>query len=75
MTATSEAIAISRASTLKPKPRDSELSFGTVFTDHMFMMDYDRRMAGILPAFSPMALLHWIPLRQSFTMRRPSLMA
>jgi branched-chain amino acid aminotransferase len=24
----------------KPKPNDADLSFGTVFTDHMFMMDY-----------------------------------
>lgn len=24
----------------KPKPKDEELQFGTVFTDHMFVMDY-----------------------------------
>ncbi|MBU2548693.1 MAG: branched-chain amino acid aminotransferase [Proteobacteria bacterium] len=25
---------------LKPKPKDSELAFGNIFTDHMFMLDY-----------------------------------
>jgi branched-chain amino acid aminotransferase len=34
-------IRITRATTLKPKPKDSELAFGTEFTDHMFLMDYE----------------------------------
>lgn len=33
-------IAVTRASALKPKPRDSELTFGAVFTDHMAVMAY-----------------------------------
>ncbi len=33
-------IAVNRAETLKKKPLDSELTFGTIFTDHMFIMDY-----------------------------------
>jgi branched-chain amino acid aminotransferase len=39
---TSEGIRISPVAAPKPKPADSEirLSFGTVFTDHMFMMEY-----------------------------------
>ena len=36
-------IDVTHAATLKPKPRDSDLSFGTVFTDHMAMMTYDAR--------------------------------
>jgi branched-chain amino acid aminotransferase len=31
---------IEKAKTLKEKPKDSELVFGTQFTDHMFVMDY-----------------------------------
>lgn len=35
-------IEIKRAEKLKTKPRDEELVFGTQFTDHMFLMDYER---------------------------------
>jgi branched-chain amino acid aminotransferase len=34
-------IRITRATTLKTKPKDSELAFGTEFTDHMFLMEYE----------------------------------
>jgi branched-chain amino acid aminotransferase len=33
-------IRITRTSSPKAKPRDSELGFGQVFTDHMFLLDY-----------------------------------
>lgn len=33
-------IAFNKAEKLKKKPLDSELTFGTVFTDHMFTLDY-----------------------------------
>jgi branched-chain amino acid aminotransferase len=33
-------IAITKAENLKQKPEDTELTFGTAFTDHMFNMDY-----------------------------------
>ncbi len=33
-------IAMTRAATLKPKPRDSDLTFGVVFTDHMVAIPY-----------------------------------
>ncbi|MFZ5597919.1 MAG: branched-chain amino acid aminotransferase [Bacillota bacterium] len=33
-------ITVNRAATLKKKPLDSELTFGAIFTDHMFTMDY-----------------------------------
>ena len=35
------ALRIEKASKLKQKPADDSLVFGTVFTDHMFVMDYD----------------------------------
>lgn len=34
-------ISITKATTLKDHPKDSELGFGTYFTDHMFSMDYN----------------------------------
>ncbi len=34
-------IAVEKSARLKEKPLDSELNFGTVFTDHMFTMDYE----------------------------------
>ncbi|MBI4594173.1 MAG: branched-chain amino acid aminotransferase [Candidatus Rokubacteria bacterium] len=37
----SEPIRVTRATTKKPHPRDSELGFGMVFTDHMFIMNYE----------------------------------
>ena len=34
-------IAITRTTTPKQPPADETLAFGKVFTDHMFLMDYD----------------------------------
>src|SRR5690242_11195545 len=34
------AIPVTRAARLKPRPTDDALQFGTVFTDHMFQLDY-----------------------------------
>jgi branched-chain amino acid aminotransferase len=33
-------LSITRSENLKPKPDDANLGFGTLFTDHMFNMDY-----------------------------------
>jgi branched-chain amino acid aminotransferase len=64
----SDAIRIVKATTHKPKPKDSELSFGTVFTDHMFVADfqdekgwYDPRVEpyGPLPLDPAAAVLHY----------------
>jgi len=49
----SEPIRISRASTKKPKPRDSELAFGTVFTDHMFVADFQEEKGWSDPRVEP----------------------
>ena len=48
-----EAIRITRAATKKPKPKDGELSFGTVFTDHMFVMDFQEEKGWYDPRIEP----------------------
>ncbi len=64
----SDAIRIVKATTHKPKPKDSELGFGNVFTDHMFVADfqeekgwYDPRVEpyGLLPLDPAAAVLHY----------------
>ena len=49
----SDPIRISRAAVKKPKPKDSELSFGTVFTDHMFVMDFQEEKGWYDPRVEP----------------------
>ena len=36
-------IAITRTATPKPTPADETLAFGKVFSDHMFLMNYENR--------------------------------
>ena len=49
----SEPIRISRATAKKPKPKDSELTFGTVFTDHMFVADFQEEKGWYDPRVEP----------------------
>lgn len=49
----SDAIRITRAATAKPKVKDSELGFGTVFTDHMFVMDFQEEKGWYDPRVEP----------------------
>src|SRR6267378_732327 len=49
----SEPIRISRATAKKPKPKDSELTFGTVFTDHMFVADFQEEKGWYDPRIEP----------------------
>jgi branched-chain amino acid aminotransferase len=49
----SEPIRISQASVKKTKPRDSDLTFGTVFTDHMFVMDFQEEKGWYDPRIEP----------------------
>jgi branched-chain amino acid aminotransferase len=49
----SEAIRITRSTARKPKPRDSELGFGTVFTDHMFVADFQEEKGWYDPRVEP----------------------
>ena len=64
----SDAIRVVKATTHKTKPKDSELGFGNVFTDHMFVADfqeekgwYDPRVVpyGLLPLDPAAAVLHY----------------
>lgn len=52
-------IAITKTQNPKPKPDPSKLTFGETFTDHMFLMDYDKasgwRDARIVP-YGPICL-------------------
>ena len=64
----SDAIRIVKATTHKPKPKDSDLGFGILFTDHMFVADfkeekgwYDPRVEpyGPIPLDPAAAVLHY----------------
>ena len=48
-----EPIRITRSTTTKRKPKDSELTFGTVFTDHMFLMDFHEEKGWYDPRVEP----------------------
>ena len=49
-------IKITRTSAPRPKPEDPrKLGFGTVFTDHMFLMDYDPQQGWHDAEIVPMA--------------------
>jgi branched-chain amino acid aminotransferase len=61
-------IRITKATTLKKKPKDGELGFGQIFTDHMFLADfqeekgwYDPRVEpyGPIPLDPAAAVLHY----------------
>jgi branched-chain amino acid aminotransferase len=49
----SDAIRITRATAKKPKPKDHELGFGTVFTDHMFIADFQEEKGWYDPRIEP----------------------
>ena len=49
----SEPIRITRGATKKPKPRDRDLTFGTVFTDHLFVMDFQEEKGWYDPRIEP----------------------
>ena len=46
-------LSITKADQLKPKPDESELTFGTIFTDHMFNMDYHPDRGWYNPRIEP----------------------
>ncbi|PYM65705.1 MAG: branched chain amino acid aminotransferase [Candidatus Rokuibacteriota bacterium] len=51
----SDTIRISRATTRKPRPQDHELGFGTVFTDHMFLAEFQEEKGWYDPRIEPYA--------------------
>src|SRR5262249_45302805 len=48
-----EAIRITRTTAPKPKPKDSELGFGQIFTDHMFLADFQEEKGWYDPRVEP----------------------
>jgi len=46
-------LSITKAETLKEKPEDTKLGFGTLFTDHMFNMDYNPDQGWHNPRIEP----------------------
>ncbi|MDP2628011.1 MAG: branched-chain amino acid aminotransferase [Candidatus Rokubacteria bacterium] len=51
----SEPIRITKAPTLKKKPKDSELGFGIIFTDHMFVANFQEEKGWYDPRVEPYA--------------------
>jgi branched-chain amino acid aminotransferase len=49
----SDVIRITRAAAKKAKPKASELGFGSVFTDHMFVMDFQEEKGWYDPRVQP----------------------
>ncbi|MGH7267657.1 MAG: branched-chain amino acid aminotransferase [Candidatus Rokuibacteriota bacterium] len=49
----SDPIRITRATAKKPRPKDSELGFGTIFTDHMFVADFQEEKGWYDPRIEP----------------------
>src|SRR5215831_2241455 len=57
----SEPIRITKAATLKPKPKDSDLGFGQIFTDHMFLADFEEEKGWYDPRVEPYGPLKMDP--------------
>ena len=53
----SEPIRITKAPTLKKKPKDSDLGFGIIFTDHMFVANFQEEKGWYDPRVEPYAPL------------------
>src|SRR6185295_13106396 len=48
-----EPIRINRSAARKPKPKDSDLGFGQIFTDHMFLADFQEEKGWYDPRIEP----------------------
>jgi branched-chain amino acid aminotransferase len=48
-----EPLRVTKASTLKTRPKDSELGFGQIFTDHMFLADFQEEKGWYDPRIEP----------------------
>ncbi len=59
-------IRLTKSERLKPHPEDSQLTFGTVFTDHMFNMDYDLKNGWHNPRIEPYAPIETDPSTMVF---------
>ncbi|MFH2065808.1 MAG: branched-chain amino acid aminotransferase [Pseudomonadota bacterium] len=54
-------LSITKTDRLKARPKDTELGFGTVFTDHMFNMDYNPDKGWHNPRIEPYQPIHMEP--------------
>ena len=54
-------LTITKSDTLKPKPDESSLGFGTIFTDHMFNMDYNPDNGWHNPRIEPYTAIEMDP--------------
>jgi branched-chain amino acid aminotransferase len=54
-------LAITKTGQIKTKPDDTKLGFGTIFTDHMFNMDYLPDKGWYNPRIEPYAPIHMDP--------------
>jgi branched-chain amino acid aminotransferase len=54
-------IPITKTQNPKPHPDDNNLGFGTIFTDHMFNMDYDAEKGWHNPRIEPVAAIEMHP--------------
>ena len=54
-------LTVKKADQLKAKPDDSKLGFGTIFTDHMFNMDYNPQEGWHNPRIEPYASINMDP--------------
>jgi branched-chain amino acid aminotransferase len=54
-------LTIKKAEKLKEHPNDSSLAFGTVFTDHMFNMDYNPEQGWHNPRIEPYGAINFDP--------------
>jgi branched-chain amino acid aminotransferase len=54
-------ILIRKTASRKPRPADADLKFGTVFTDHMFLMDYAEDQGWHCPRIEPYQALSLEP--------------
>jgi branched-chain amino acid aminotransferase len=54
-------LTIKQAENLKTKPDESKLGFGTIFTDHMFNMDYSPEKGWHSPRIEPYAPITLCP--------------
>jgi branched-chain amino acid aminotransferase len=54
-------LSIKKTDNIKPKPDESSLGFGTIFTDHMFNMDYSVEKRWYNPRIEPYAAIDMDP--------------
>jgi branched-chain amino acid aminotransferase len=57
----SETIRITKSTARKPKPKDLELGFGQIFTDHMFLADFQEEKGWYDPRVEPYGPLELDP--------------